>query len=670
MFLLCTTLSLVIGLYFSRNNIVISILISLAYLIFILFRFGKKRFVLVALMFGIGVFIPTLTPPSNNGPDYGGIVIDARDNYYIFQSKFERYYVYAEENDFEIGDRLVLKGEAKEFKTTTYESQFSFKEYLNNKGVTKELVVREHDLSHKSVITIHRFKKNFLSKFDENTATLISAFLFNDKDYSSSIVKNAESNSVLFLFSLSGVYLHVLFLISEYLFLLKFTKPTSKILTFILFLPLAFFSFTKIGTLRVFGLYVLKILNDFLFKKRKFIHIELVSILALIFIIIDYHLVYQQAFYIGFLLSILAPILLNATKCIESKIKRKIVSSVLFILFIFPIQVQSSNYIPFYSLKTFILVPLNFVFIFLSFLCTFIPLYKPVTFIGKGLTWVLEKMDTYLIRIPFGNWGGTFTFIFIFVLLLIVFYLESVRIKHAKIAVALLIFMTTISVVPLQEPLTNAVYFVNVGQGDSIIIKNKSHTVMIDTGGYKKFDMAEETLIPFMNKKKITHIDALILTHDDFDHSGAKDSLIQNFKVENVLTKKNQFPYQIGDLNIKNLNTFNFDDSNDDSLVLSLEFIGKKFLFTGDASVKTEEKIIEKYNVDCDILKVGHHGSNTSTSEKLLKAASPSEAIISCGAKNSYGHPHKEIIDRLNKYNVKIRRTDEEGTICYFSLKA
>jgi competence protein ComEC len=254
--------------------------------------------------------------------------------------------------------------------------------------------------------------------------------------------------------------------------------------------------------------------------------------------------------------------------------------------------------------------------------------------------------------------------------LLLVFYLEAVRIKHAKIAVLCLMIMTTISVVPLQEPLSNSVYFVNVGQGDSIIIKNRTHTVMIDTGGYKSFDMAEETLIPFMAKKKITHLDALILTHDDFDHSGAKDSLMQNFRVDNLLTEKNQFPYKVGDLNINNLNYYNFDEANDNSLVLSLDFMGKKFLFMGDASVKTEEKILEKYNVDCDILKVGHHGSNTSTSEKFLKATSPDEAIISCGAKNKFGHPHEEIIERLKKYNVKIRRTDEEGTICYFSLRS
>ena len=669
MFLLCTTFALVLGLYFTRNNLVISIIISLAFLIFILYRFGKKKLVVVIFVFALGVLIPQIPIKSNSQPSFEGTVIDARDNYYLFQSKFERYYVYSEDNDFEIGDRLTLKGEVKAFKSTTYESRFDFKSYLEKKGVTKELVVKDYLVNKKSIITVHQFKKEFLSKFDENTSTLISAFLFNDKDYSSQIVQNANSSSVLFLFSLSGVYLHVLFAIAEYLYLLRFSKRNSKILTFFTFLPLALFSFTKIGTLRVFGLYLLKIVNEFLLK-RKLGHIQLVSILALIFLIIDYHLVYQEAFYIGFLLSIMAPIILNATKCIHLKGQRKVFTYFIFVLLVFPIQVVSGFYHPFYSLKTILIFPLSLIFIVASCLSILIPLYKPVTIVGKGLSWILEKMDTYNVRIPFGDWGGTFSILFITVLLLLVYFLESVRIKHVKVAVMCLLSLTVLSMVPLQEPFSNCVYFVNVGQGDSIIIKNKSHTVMIDTGGYKSFDMATESLIPFMNKKKITHIDALILTHDDFDHSGAKDSLIENFKVDNVLTQKTQFPYQIGDLYIENLNTFNFDEANDNSLVLSLEFIGKKFLFTGDASVKTEEKILSKYNVDCDILKVGHHGSNTSTSEKFLKACSPEEAVISCGGKNYYGHPHPEIIDCLNKYNVKIRRTDEEGTICYSSLRA
>ena len=670
MFILCTTFGLVLGLYFARTNLVISIVISLAYLVFVLLRFGKGRFVLVVTLFGIGILIQHIPIKMTPRDQYIGYVIDARDNYYLFQTKFERYYVSSKDNTYEIGDKLVLKGEVKPLKITTYESRFDFGQYLNNKGVTRELIVKDCDEKHLSLIRSLQFKKKVLSKYDQNTSALISAFVFNDKDYSNSSISIANNNSVIYLFSLSGIYLHVLFAISEYLYKLKFSNRTSRILTFVTFLPLAIFSFTKIGTIRVFSLYLLKILAEIIFKKRKFAHIELVSILALIFLIIDYHLVYQEAFYIGFLLSIIAPITLNATKFIKNKVKRKIISSILISLLIFPIQVKNGIYTPFYTAKTLLLFPLNFALLIVFILNLIFPISKAVTFVAKGIIWILEKMDLYNLHLPFGNWGGAFSIIFITIVLLMVFYLEAVRVKHAKMAGLALLVMTTISLVPLQEPLSNAVYFVNVGQGDSIIIKNRNHTVMIDTGGYKSFDMAKETLIPFMAKKKITHIDALILTHDDFDHSGAKDSLLENFKVKEVLTEKNQFPYKIGNLNIENLNTFDFDEANDNSLVLSLDFIGKKFLFTGDASIKTEEKIMEKYNVDCDILKVGHHGSNTSSSEKFIKMTSPEEAIISCGAKNMYGHPHKEIIDRLNKYNINIRRTDEEGTICYFSLIA
>lgn len=668
MFLLCTTLSLVLGLYFARNNIVISILICLIYFGFVLWRFGKKKFIVFAAFFVVGIIIPKIPLPFNEGPLYRGFVIDARDNYYIFQSKFEKYYVYFKENEFEVGDKLVLNGKVEDLKFNTYESQFDFKQYLNNKGVTKQLYASSTIVERNSFIKIHHFKNKLVSKFDENTATLISAFLFNDKDFSSPIIKLADRGSILFLFSLSGVYLHALFAISNYLLYLKFNKRTSRILSFAIFLPFAFFSFTKIGTLRVFGLYLLKYVNEFHLKKR-FKHIELVCLLALFFFTIDYHLVYQEAFYIGFLLSIFAPLALNATK-FATKRKRKLISTIIFMNVLFPLKTSDGWYVPFSSFKGLILTPILTVFILVAMLCTIFPLYKIAGFIAKGLLWILEKMDAISIRIPFGNWGGTFFIFYLLVFLLLVYYLESVRLKHAKIAALCLVIMTTISIVPLQEPISNCVYFVNVGQGDSIIIKNKSYTVMIDTGGNKSFDMAEETLIPFMNKKKITHLDALILTHADFDHSGAKDSLVENFKVNNVLTEKDQFPYSLGDITINNLNTFDFEEENDNSLVLSMDFIGKKFLFTGDASVKTEEKILEQYDVDCDILKVGHHGSNTSTSEKFLKACSPNEAIISCGAKNSYGHPNQEIIDRLNKYKVKIRRTDEEGTICYFSLKA
>ena len=668
MSIFCTTLALVLGLYFLRSNVALSIIVTVLYLGFLLFRFGKKKFILFIAVFTIGVLIPRIPFPVQNAP-YSGFVVDARDNYIIYQANFEKYYVYQEENDYEVGDYLVIDGYSISLDMTSYESRFDFKEYLNNKGVTKEIKPSSVDRRFHSFIRVHQFKTQFLSRFDENAASLIGAFLFNDKDYTSSPIKNAESIGLLYLLSLSGVYLNILFSVLTYLLALKLSRKTSQILPFLILLPFAFFSFTKIGTLRVYLMYFLRYLNEYKFKKKRS-HIELVSILALFFIIIDYHLVYQEAFYIGFLLSALVPFLHNSIKFV-SKRKRKFVFPLLLHVIMLPLLTSNGSLNLLNLISFYIIFPINIFFLIVSMLSIVIPFYGFVNNVGFGLSWVLEKMDFISIKVPFGNWGGYFGIIFITLFIFGVYFLESVRIKSFKKVSVILMTVLLFSIVPLQNPLTNYVYFVNVGQGDSIIIKNRMHTIMIDTGGYKSFDMAEECLIPFMNKNKITHIDTLITTHDDFDHSGAKDSLIANFKVKNYLSKPEDFPYQIGDITLTNLNHLGGTEENDKSLVLYTEFMNKKWLFMGDASTLIEKEIISAYpDLDCDVLKTGHHGSKTSTCSEFIKTVTPSEAVISVGAKNYYGHPNQEVIDILTQNNVKIRRTDEEGTISYFSLFA
>lgn len=665
---LFATISLVLGLYFSRGNLVFSIIVSIAYLSFCLYRFGRKKIILFVSMFAIGIIVPII-PFSSQSGTYSGFVVEARENYILFQAGFDKYYVSSEENDFELGDYLVIEGSSQDIRFNTYESRFDFKEYLSNKGVEEEIKTLSIDRKFHSFIRTHQFKKNFLSHFDENAASLIDAFLFNEKDYSSSAISQANDLGVIYLISLSGIYLHFLFAILAYLLSLKFSRKVSQLLPFLILLPFAFFSFTKIGTIRVYAMYLLKYLNEFHFKKKRS-HIELVSVLALIFVIIDYHLVYQEAFYIGFLLSILSPLIQNSIKFISKK-KRKIVYPFIIRLFMLPIQVNDGNLNLLSSIFYLIILPFNFFFILISMVSIVIPFYGFVNSVGSGLTWVLEKMELINIKIPFGNWGGYFGLIYYGVFFLGIFLMESVRLRDFKNLTVFLIIVFIGSIVPLQEPLSNYVSFINVGQGDAILIKNHTHTVLIDTGGQKSFDIASESLIPFFNKNKITHLDALITTHDDFDHSGAKDSLMENFKVVNYLNKPEQFPYKVGDIELKNLNVFDGEDDNDKSLVLSMNFMHKKWLFMGDASTKVEKEIISAYDsIDCDILKVGHHGSKTSTCDEFIKATTPSEAIISVGASNYYGHPNKEVLDILTKNNVKIRRTDEEGTISYFSLFA
>ena len=168
---------------------------------------------------------------------------------------------------------------------------------------------------------------------------------------------------------------------------------------------------------------------------------------------------------------------------------------------------------------------------------------------------------------------------------------------------------------------------------------------------------------------------------------GGSINLVNNFKVEKVifncgpyndlekelikvLKKKNIKYYScIKELNIdknklKFLNTKEYDNENDNSSVIYFNYYNYKFLFMGDASTEREKDILEKYNLkDVDFLKVGHHGSNTSSSEEFINSINPKYSLISVGKNNRYGHPNKEVLDNLN--DSKIYRTDQDGSIMF-----
>ena len=175
--------------------------------------------------------------------------------------------------------------------------------------------------------------------------------------------------------------------------------------------------------------------------------------------------------------------------------------------------------------------------------------------------------------------------------------------------------------------------------------------------------------------------------HGDFDHMGEAVNLVNNFKVEKVIfncgefndleqelikvLNKKKIPYYscIKELNIDDnklyfLNSKLYDNENDNSSVIYAKLDNRKFLFMGDAGVEVEEDLIEKYNLkDIDVLKVGHHGSKTSSSEEFIDNITPKYSIISVGKNNRYGHPNKEVLNNLQ--DSKGYRTDQDGSIMF-----
>ena len=598
---------------------------------------------------------------------YSGIVIDSHPNYFLILSGGEKLYSYNKDNEYEIGDYLKIKGEKEPLSFTLLESQFDFKDYLNKKGVYYSLSVKEIEIKFSNPIRIRNRREKFLSHFDEKTKDLIGSLLFSEGE-ENEIVENAKELHIGRLINASGIFIHAYLHLFAFILSYFIKDKKWKFLPIVILLPYLIFTFPRFTVIRIIVLEIFRYVNEILLKKR-FTGINLVGIVGFIFLILDYHLGYQMSFIIGFTM----PFFIKAIRDAETYIKRrwkKPFELLLIYLFFIPFELKFYNGTnPLSLIANFVLSPFFIFEAVVSLLCFYgLPLYGVVNWSSKGLGNLLGWLGKVAFQInapPFMGW-----MILLFALLFL-FYCYYRAIGFIPIYRAIAAFFLVGLVfyhLPINNLLSEEICFINVGQGDSCLIRKGTTSVLIDTGGLTYVDLAKETLIPFLRKKRIYNIDLVITSHNDFDHSGALDSLKENFYVKKVKTNNDIFPVSVGGITFTNYNNHitEYSDENDRSLVIGFSLMHKNFLMMGDAPIKVERNIVNEYpNLDCDILKVGHHGSNTSTCKEFVKLVTPDVAIISAGKNNKYGHPHKTVLKILEEENVKIRRTDKEGTITY-----
>lgn len=276
--------------------------------------------------------------------------------------------------------------------------------------------------------------------------------------------------------------------------------------------------------------------------------------------------------------------------------------------------------------------------------------------------------------------------------------------NHKKVVVslslvlALLFFLT-------KHPLENEVTVVDIGQGDSIFLRDVSgKTLLIDVGGRVEFDAGEEwqqrqttsnasrTLIPYLKSRGVGRIDQLVLTHTDTDHIGDMEEVAKEFTIGEVLVSQGSltdadFVKRLRAMNVR-VRTVTAGDrlpfmgshlqvlypwttgdgGNNDSLVLYGRLLGLNFLFTGDLEAGELELIKHYPDLPVDVLKAGHHGSKGSSYPEFLEHTKPKVALVSAGQNNRYKHPHQETLERFEQQRIKVYRTDTQGAIRFRGL--
>lgn len=235
------------------------------------------------------------------------------------------------------------------------------------------------------------------------------------------------------------------------------------------------------------------------------------------------------------------------------------------------------------------------------------------------------------------------------------------------------------------------VHYIDVGQGDSILVQSNDKNLLIDAGPRK----SQDKLLDYLKSLNIKKLDYVIATHPHEDHIGGMGQVIKNFEIGKFYSPKvtattKTYEYMINQLKNKNLKinvikagsgndidlgegakvevfspiNSKYKDLNDYSPIMRISYNNNSFLFTGDAEKIAEKEVLDSgANIKSDVLKFGHHGSSTSTTQEFFKKVSPSIGVISCGLNNDYGHPHKEILKLIKDNNLTVYRTDKDGNV-------
>lgn len=621
---------------------------------------------------------------NNNDTEFIGIVEDyiIKDNQIKISLKSKERiivtYKYTGKvfNNLSYGDKIKVTGVLKEPSTNNIFNNFNYKKYLYNKKIYYIIEASKIDKIQNNNNHIYTIKNLLYTRINSlKSSNYIKALLFGDNKLDKEIKTSYQINGISHLFSVSGF--HINFITSIIYFYLDRVTYNKKIkyITVDIFLVLYLLLCNTTSLLRCTVMNILLSINHLL--KLNIKKIDIVLLTLILCIIINPFIIYDIGFIYSYTISFFLILYKNKYKT-NNKLLKIIYISLISFLVSLPINIYTSYEINFLSIiLNIIIVPIvSLILLPLSLLTLIFPILDNILYL---ITSILEKISLYTSNINIFKQILSKPSIILIIIYYLVIILILSKNKHYYLILILLIFHKTI---PLYNSNLEVVMF-DVGEADSMLIStpSKKVNILIDTG--RGIDI--NNIIIYLKSIGISKLNYLIITHGDEDHIGGALYLIDNFKVDNVILNKGDYTElevelitHLKNKNIKYtnninkipllgsymylLNTKKFSNENDNSIVTYFEYQKYKFLFMGDSSSKTEEYLINNYNLtNISFLKVGHHGSNTSSSPLFINKITPKVSLISVGRNNFYHHPNKEVLTNLS--NSVIYRTDINKSI-------
>lgn len=589
-------------------------------------------------------------------------------------------------NKISLGDTISLTGNLLLPNKNTIPNTFDYQKYLLNQKIIYTLTTEKITVIKKNTSIIKYIRTKLSNRIDTllpQSSPYIKAFVLGNKSsIDTSILSTYQSNGVSHLLSISGMHLTIL--IGTILTILKKTTNNivySYLICIILtFVYMLFLGFTP-SILRSGIMYILLCLNKIYNIKLK--SINLMYITLIIMLIINPYYITNLGFQLSYTISYFLILTSHKTFHIKNYFLKLLVTSIISFIVSFPIIIYNFYEVNlvgiilnliFIPIVSYLILPLSFISI----------IFTKTDSILSFILNIIETISLYINKITITK----LTFSKPSLILIILYYISIIIFIYKPKLIYIFILLTIYH--QNKEYLNNNTYitYLDVNQGDTtlIVYPNNRMNILIDTGGSLNYEIYKN-IITYLKSLGIKKINYLILTHGDYDHMGESINLVNNFKVEKVIFNcgkfnelelelikvldKKKIPYYscIKELNITNnklyfLNNKDYINENDNSSVIYTEINNYKFLFMGDAGVEVEEDLIKKYNLqDIDVLKVGHHGSKTSSSKEFIDSINPKYSIISVGKNNRYGHPNDSVLDNLN--TSKIYRTDEDGSVIF-----